>query len=90
MNRIFRVFMLAACLAAPLLAFAGDDIAGSKDDPLLTRYPGSYIGEYSKAYNATEYKVGAGASANTHRWKAIPPACAIFMAARRPSRARCR
>lgn len=65
MNRIFGVFMLAACLAAPLLAFAGDDIAGSKDDPLLTRYPGSYIGEYSKAYNATEYKVGAGASANT-------------------------
>ncbi|WEN14221.1 OmpA family protein [Rhodanobacter sp. AS-Z3] len=65
MNRIFRVFMFALCLTLPLLAMAGNDIAGSKDHPLLTRYPGSYIGEYSKAYNATEFKVGAGNSATT-------------------------
>jgi len=65
MNRIFRVFMLAVCLAAPLLAIAGDDIAGSKDHPLLTRYPGSFITEYTKGYNATEYKVGSGDNAKT-------------------------
>lgn len=65
MNRIVRVFMFALSLALPLLAVAGDDIAGSKDHPLLTRYPGSYISEYSKAYNATEFKVGKGDNATT-------------------------
>lgn len=63
MNRIFRIFMLLVCLALPALAVAGDDVSGSKDHPLLTRYPGSYISEYSKGYNATDYKVGAGDSA---------------------------
>ncbi|WP_161596211.1 OmpA family protein [Rhodanobacter glycinis] len=63
MNRTFRIFMLLVCLALPVLAVAGDDIAGSKDHPLLTRFPGSYISEYSKGYNATEYKVGAGDNA---------------------------
>jgi outer membrane protein OmpA-like peptidoglycan-associated protein len=65
MNRIVRVFMFALSLALPLLAVAGDDIAGSKDHPLLTRYPGSYISEYSKAYNATDFKVGKGDNATT-------------------------
>jgi OOP family OmpA-OmpF porin len=65
MNRLFRIFMLLVCLALPALAVAGDDLSGSKDHPLLTRYPGSYISEYSKGYNATEYKVGAGDSAKT-------------------------
>ena len=65
MNRIVRVFMFALSLALPLLALAGDDIAGSKDHPLLTRYPGSYISEYSKAYNATEFKVSKGDNPTT-------------------------
>jgi outer membrane protein OmpA-like peptidoglycan-associated protein len=65
MNRIVRVFMFALSLALPLLAVAGDDIAGSKDHPLLTRYPGSYISEYSKAYNATEFKFGKGDNPTT-------------------------
>jgi OmpA-OmpF porin, OOP family len=65
MNRTFRVFMLLLCLTVPALALAGEDIGGSKDHPLLTRYPGAYITEYSKAYNATGYKVGAGDNART-------------------------
>jgi hypothetical protein len=65
MNRIFRVFMLLLCLTVSALALAGEDIGGSKDHPLLTRYPGAYITEYSKAYNATGYKVGAGDNART-------------------------
>ena len=65
MNRIVRVFMFALSLALPLLALAGDDVAGSKDHPLLSRYPGAFIGEYSKAYNATGFKVGKGDNATT-------------------------
>ena len=40
-------------------AWAGEDIAGAKDHPLLTRYPDSLITEYTKNYNATEFQVGA-------------------------------
>lgn len=63
MNRIFRTILLVACLSLSALAFAGDDIAGSKDHPLLTRYPGSFITEYSKGYNAVDYMVGSGDAA---------------------------
>lgn len=63
MNRIFRAILLVACLSLSALAFAGDDLAGSKDHPLLTRYPGSFITEYSKGYNATPYMVGSGDAA---------------------------
>ena len=65
MPRIVRLFMLSICLVLPALALAGEDIAGSKDHPLLTRYPGAYIAEYSKNYNATEYKVGSADAART-------------------------
>jgi len=40
-------------------AWAGEDIGGAKDHPLLTRYPDSFISEYTKNYNATEFQVGA-------------------------------
>lgn len=40
-------------------AWAGEDIGGAKDHPLLTRYPDSFITEYTKNYNATEFQVGA-------------------------------
>ncbi|MEZ4754113.1 MAG: OmpA family protein [Bdellovibrionota bacterium] len=35
-----------------------DDIAGSKDHPLLTRYPDSSISSYSKNYNSSQLAVG--------------------------------
>ena len=41
------------------IAWAGEDVAGAKDHPLLTRYPDSFITEYTKNYDATEFQVGA-------------------------------
>jgi OOP family OmpA-OmpF porin len=38
------------------------DAPKSKDHPLLTRYPDSRITEYTKNYNAVEFKVGAKGS----------------------------
>jgi OOP family OmpA-OmpF porin len=58
--------MRTACLVA-LLALAApailaqDDARGSKDHPLLTRYPGSHIVEYVKNYNAEEFATGTRA-----------------------------
>lgn len=40
-------------------AWAGEDVAGAKDHPLFTRYPDSFITEYTKNYNSTEFQVGA-------------------------------
>lgn len=59
MNRIARLCVLLACLASTATAVAGDDVTGAKDHPLLTRYPDSFVTEYSKNYNATEFQVGA-------------------------------
>lgn len=47
---------LAACTCA---AFAQADATKSKDHPLLTRYPNSFIAEYEKNFNAVEFAVGA-------------------------------
>jgi outer membrane protein OmpA-like peptidoglycan-associated protein len=38
-------------------ALAGDDIKGSKDHPLLTRYPASFITDYEKSFNSVKFKV---------------------------------
>jgi OOP family OmpA-OmpF porin len=40
------------------MAFAQEDARGSKDHPLLTRYPNSHIVEYEKNYNAVEFTTG--------------------------------
>ena len=40
-------------------AWGGEDVAGAKDHPLLTRYPDSFITEYTKNYDASEFQVGA-------------------------------
>lgn len=56
MNAFARLLLLFA-LALP--AFAADDVGGSKDHPLLTRYPDSHIAEYSRNYNASTFQVGA-------------------------------
>ena len=55
-----RSAILAMAMAwAATAAWAGEDVAGAKDHPLLTRYPDSFITEYTRNYNATEYQVGA-------------------------------
>jgi OmpA-OmpF porin, OOP family len=56
MNAFARLLLL---LALALPAFAADDVGGSKDHPLLTRYPDSHIAEYSRNYNASTFQVGA-------------------------------
>lgn len=62
MNRIAQLLVSIATLAAGI-AVAGEDVAGSKDHPLLTRYPDSHITDYSKNYDATDYQVGAKGAA---------------------------
>jgi len=51
--------VLAAVL--PSLGIAAEDARGSKDHPLLTRYPNSHIVEYEKNFNSAEFAVGAKA-----------------------------
>jgi OOP family OmpA-OmpF porin len=58
-----RVLVSIAVLIVGAPAGA-EDVAGSKDHALLTRYPDSHITEYTKNYNATDYQVGA---------KGVPP-----------------
>jgi OOP family OmpA-OmpF porin len=49
MNRSAILTMALAVTAA----WAGEDIGGAKDHPLLTRYPDSFITEHTRNYNAT-------------------------------------
>ena len=53
---------LPACLLAVAgfchPARAAQDVANSKDHPLLTRYPQSHIAEYEKNFNAVTFTVG--------------------------------
>ena len=58
MKAIIRILATATCLMAGS-AYAGEDVAGAKDHPLLTRYPDSFITEYTRNYDATEFQVGA-------------------------------
>jgi outer membrane protein OmpA-like peptidoglycan-associated protein len=58
MKTIVRILAMATCLMTGN-TYAGEDVAGAKDHPLLTRYPDSFITEYTKNYNATEFQVGA-------------------------------
>lgn len=59
MTRIAAVRLAVTLLVAmPFAAFAQQDVARSKDHPLLTRYPGSHIVEYEKNYNAVEFTTG--------------------------------
>jgi OmpA-OmpF porin, OOP family len=50
---------ILAMMFAATAAWGGEDVAGAKDHPLLTRYPDSFITEYTRNYNATEFQVGA-------------------------------
>ena len=59
MTRIAAVRLAVTMLVAmPFAAFAQQDVAKSKDHPLLTRYPGSHIVEYEKNYKAVEFTTG--------------------------------
>ncbi|MFP6862087.1 hypothetical protein [Pseudomonas sp.] len=42
-----------------LPALAAEDTAGSKDHPLLSRYPDSYIAEYEQNYNVAQFATGS-------------------------------
>jgi outer membrane protein OmpA-like peptidoglycan-associated protein len=57
MTSIRRLCWILVLLSAT--AWGGDDVAGSKDHPLLSRYPNSTITEYTRNYNATDFQVGA-------------------------------
>ncbi len=50
--------LLALSLGPMRPALAEQDIAKSKDHPLLTRYPNSRIAEYEKNFNAVPFTVG--------------------------------
>ena len=54
------------CLVFATLAMAQDqDLEGSKDHPLISRYPGSYIGDYRyKEFDEFELPVGKGSRDN--------------------------
>lgn len=56
-----RLIAAAGMLLAAHIAHAADDVKGSKDHPLLTRYPASHITDYEKNFNTTEFTVGKNA-----------------------------
>jgi OOP family OmpA-OmpF porin len=53
MRRFLPLFALV--FASPLALAAEGDVAGSKDHPLLTRYPDSVLTEYEKNFNAVAF-----------------------------------
>ena len=59
---IVHAAFAAVVLVASTLAGA-QDAPRSKDHPLLTRYPNSFIAEYQKNFNAVEFTVGGTAAA---------------------------
>lgn len=65
MNQLqtLRYFMFLVLLC-PVLA---QDAEGSKDHPLLTRYPNSTIGEYTKDFNRVEFATARAANGNPKR-----------------------
>jgi outer membrane protein OmpA-like peptidoglycan-associated protein len=50
--------LIALMFASPFALAAEGDVAGSKDHPLLTRYPESVITEYEKNFNAVTFTTG--------------------------------
>jgi OmpA-OmpF porin, OOP family len=57
MKSLARIILVCSGLLASGAATAGDDISGSKDHPLLTRYPDSRITEYRKNYDSASMTV---------------------------------
>ncbi len=52
-----RILAVVAFALATGFASAGDDVKGSKDHPLLTRYPDSRISDYEKNFNSVTFKI---------------------------------
>jgi outer membrane protein OmpA-like peptidoglycan-associated protein len=55
--------LLALIVITPAAFAASDDVAGSKDHPLLTRYPDSRITEYEQNFNSVPITTGAESGA---------------------------
>ena len=54
---MIRSIAIALLALLPTLASAGEDIAGAKDHPLLTRYPQSFITAYKQGPDFVTFKV---------------------------------
>jgi outer membrane protein OmpA-like peptidoglycan-associated protein len=72
MNRLMSFALvgsmgLLAVTAAPALAQKAQDERGSKDHPMLTRFPDSRIVEYKKNFDAVEIATGTNADGNPRR-----------------------
>lgn len=52
-----RMLLLGVLAASAGAVFGQDDTRGSKDHPLLTRYPKSHIVEYEKNFNSVDFAV---------------------------------
>ncbi|QJR16403.1 OmpA family protein [Usitatibacter palustris] len=59
MRLALAVAIVSLVVAAPVLAQKPDDARGSKDHPLLTRFPNSHIVEYEQNFNAVEVATGS-------------------------------
>jgi hypothetical protein len=65
--RILAATTLLIAGIAPGVTWSGEDVAGAKDHPLLSRYPDSFITEYTKNYDAIEFQVGPAARSRKRR-----------------------
>ncbi len=72
-----RALAALSLLAIACAAQAGDDVKGSKDHPLLTRYPDSFITEYEKNFNSVTFAVGKTADGKPEE-KAIEGQATLF------------
>lgn len=64
-----RNFVIAPVAVLVMLqpAFAQEDVGGSKDHPLLTRYPSSHITEFTANYNAIEFAIAKAPDGSAKR-----------------------
>lgn len=60
---LVRQLVFCVLAAMSLAAAAQQDVSKSRDHPMLTRYPNSYITEYEKNFNAVEFAVGGSPAA---------------------------
>ena len=64
---VFSLFLVLV-IGAPFTS--AQDVEGSKDHPLLTRYPNTTVVEYAKDFDAVEFTIGRAANGNPKK-KAI-------------------
>jgi outer membrane protein OmpA-like peptidoglycan-associated protein len=67
MKPYWALAALLLCVAATAGAQKSQDARGSKDHPMLTRYPDSRIVEYKKDFDAVEIAVGTNADGTVKR-----------------------